>query len=85
MLGNLLSMQKSKKLSKAGVAGLTIGALGIVYGDIGTSPLYAINEIFFGHAHVDRSESTVLKLILGAVGVAGYHRLQICRLGAARR
>lgn len=25
---------------------LTLGALGIVYGDIGTSPLYAINEIF---------------------------------------
>lgn len=27
----------------------TLGALGVVYGDIGTSPLYAINEIFFGH------------------------------------
>ena len=27
---------------------LTLGALGVVYGDIGTSPLYAINEIFFG-------------------------------------
>lgn len=25
-----------------------MGALGIVYGDIGTSPLYAINKIFFG-------------------------------------
>lgn len=28
---------------------LSLTALGIVYGDIGTSPLYAINEIFFGH------------------------------------
>lgn len=27
---------------------LAIGALGVVYGDIGTSPLYAVNEIFFG-------------------------------------
>lgn len=26
---------------------LTLSALGVVYGDIGTSPLYAINEIFF--------------------------------------
>ncbi len=30
---------------------LTLGALGVVYGDIGTSPLYAINEIFFGPSH----------------------------------
>lgn len=27
---------------------LCVGALGVVYGDIGTSPLYAINKIFFG-------------------------------------
>ncbi len=25
-----------------------MGALGIVYGDLGTSPLYALNEVFFG-------------------------------------
>lgn len=30
---------------------LVLGALGIIYGDIGTSPLYAVNEVFFGHAH----------------------------------
>jgi KUP system potassium uptake protein len=29
------------------LAGLSIAALGIVYGDIGTSPLYAVNQIFF--------------------------------------
>src|SRR4030095_5672622 len=28
--------------------GLALGALGVVYGDIGTSPLYAIPECFFG-------------------------------------
>jgi KUP system potassium uptake protein len=32
----------------AGV-GLVLGALGIVYGDIGTSPLYAFRETFEGH------------------------------------
>jgi KUP system potassium uptake protein len=32
---------------------ITLGAVGVVYGDIGTSPLYAVNEIFFGHGHVD--------------------------------
>ncbi|WP_119290052.1 potassium transporter Kup [Azohydromonas sediminis] len=28
------------------LAGLTLGALGVVYGDIGTSPLYALKEVF---------------------------------------
>ena len=32
--------------SKAGTAMLALGALGVVYGDIGTSPLYAFREAF---------------------------------------
>jgi KUP system potassium uptake protein len=32
-----------------GMAALAVGALGIVYGDIGTSPLYAFREAFEGH------------------------------------
>src|SRR5688572_9255002 len=28
--------------------GLVVGALGVVYGDIGTSPLYALRECFHG-------------------------------------
>src|SRR5687768_7424800 len=30
---------------------LALGALGVVYGDIGTSPLYALRESFEGHGH----------------------------------
>src|SRR3990170_1895837 len=30
-------------------AWLTLGAIGIVFGDIGTSPLYALKESFVGH------------------------------------
>lgn len=30
-------------------AALAVGALGIVFGDIGTSPLYAFREVFIGH------------------------------------
>jgi K+ transporter len=30
------------------LAGLALGALGVVYGDIGTSPLYALKECFGG-------------------------------------
>ncbi len=33
---------------KEGMAALMLGALGVVYGDIGTSPLYTMKEIFTG-------------------------------------
>ena len=32
-----------------GLAKLAVGAIGVVYGDIGTSPLYAVKEVFVGH------------------------------------
>ncbi len=32
--------------AKAGAAALTLGALGVVFGDIGTSPLYALDAVF---------------------------------------
>ena len=28
---------------------LTVGAIGVVFGDIGTSPLYALRDTFAGH------------------------------------
>ncbi len=31
------------------LAKLSLGAIGVVYGDIGTSPLYAMKEVFTGH------------------------------------
>ncbi len=34
--------------SPTALAALTLGALGVVYGDIGTSPLYALKEVFHG-------------------------------------
>jgi KUP system potassium uptake protein len=34
--------------SRVRLAGLTLAALGVVYGDIGTSPLYALRECFYG-------------------------------------
>jgi KUP system potassium uptake protein len=39
---------------------LTVGALGIVYGDIGTSPLYAMDQLFFGRAEAARTPADVL-------------------------
>ncbi len=43
----------SKAKSPGAIAALTLGALGVVYGDIGTSPLYALKEVFHaGHVQV---------------------------------
>ena len=37
--------------AKTGVAALTLGALGVVFGDIGTSPLYALQTVFTADGH----------------------------------
>jgi len=44
--------------SKSSLATLTLGAIGVVYGDIGTSVLYAIKEIF-GSGHVPFTSDNV--------------------------
>jgi KUP system potassium uptake protein len=42
---------------------LTLTALGVVYGDIGTSPLYAIRECFFGSHSVPPTHDNVLGVL----------------------
>lgn len=44
-------------------AGLSLAALGIVYGDIGTSPLYAVRECFFGDAVLEPTTENVLGVL----------------------
>ena len=44
--------------NKSSLAALTLGAIGVVYGDIGTSVLYAIKEIF-GSGHVPFTHDNV--------------------------
>jgi len=53
------------------VAALTLGALGVVYGDIGTSPLYALKEVFqSGHVAVTTDNVLgVLSLIFWTITV----------------
>src|SRR5690554_4537788 len=46
-----------------GLFGLTVGALGVVFGDIGTSPLYAIREAFSPHYGLVPDHDTVLGLL----------------------
>ena len=45
------------------MAGLVLGALGVVYGDIGTSPLYALRECFHGPNAVDPTRANVLGVL----------------------
>ncbi|MFM7008049.1 MAG: potassium transporter Kup [Betaproteobacteria bacterium] len=42
----------STTTSQQGLAALTLAAIGVVYGDIGTSPLYTVKEIFAPHTGV---------------------------------
>ncbi len=47
---------------KSSVAALTLGAIGVVYGDIGTSVLYAFKEVF-AHGHVPLTRDNVLGVL----------------------
>jgi KUP system potassium uptake protein len=63
-------MSSSSSVSRSSVAALTLGAIGVVYGDIGTSPLYAFREALAQSAGggIDRSEIIgVLSLALWAL------------------
>jgi KUP system potassium uptake protein len=53
------------KESPAGrrLAILALGALGVVYGDIGTSPLYALKECFTGPHGVPVTKDNVLGVL----------------------
>ena len=44
----------SKNQSNKQLTGLALGAIGVVFGDIGTSPLYALKEVFLSGLTIDR-------------------------------
>ncbi|TSA41217.1 MAG: potassium transporter Kup [Verrucomicrobiales bacterium] len=48
---------------KAGLAATALAALGVVYGDIGTSPLYALKSCFTGSGGVDPTHDNVLGIL----------------------
>ena len=48
--------------SKSSLTALTLGAIGVVYGDIGTSVLYAFKEVF-ASGHVPITEANVLGVL----------------------
>lgn len=66
----------SETAEKQGAAALTLGAIGVVYGDIGTSPLYTMKEIF--------SPATGIPLdavhVIGAVSVVFWGLMMVVTL-----
>jgi KUP system potassium uptake protein len=46
------------------LAALSLGAIGVVYGDIGTSPIYAMKEVFFSAGHsIPLTQANVLGVL----------------------
>jgi KUP system potassium uptake protein len=54
---------ESRAADRKYVTALTIGALGVVYGDIGTSPLYTMRECFHGPHGMAVTEANVLGVL----------------------
>src|SRR5512142_1600156 len=52
--------QRMNQNAKSGTGALALAALGVVYGDIGTSPLYAFKEAFSGPHALAVNEMNVL-------------------------
>lgn len=59
------SETETTHISKTGLGAMMLGALGVVYGDIGTSPLYALRECFTAHGshHVAPTQENVLGIL----------------------
>lgn len=49
--------------SKKPLAPVVIGAIGVVFGDIGTSPLYALKEIFNGHHPIPITPANIFGIL----------------------
>ena len=57
------SLGAPEKSSTRYLLTMSLGALGVVYGDIGTSPLYALRECFGGHAPLAVNPENVLGVL----------------------
>ena len=56
-------MQHGEKRTPSQQAALALAALGVVYGDIGTSPLYTMKEVFAGVHHIPLSHDNVIGIL----------------------
>jgi len=56
-------MQHGSIQSKSHQAALALAALGVVYGDIGTSPLYTMKEVFAGIHPIPLTPANILGIV----------------------
>jgi KUP system potassium uptake protein len=61
MTGHMNDSNAKHTASKS--LGLSLAALGVVYGDIGTSPIYALRECLYGGGHAGSAPENVLGLL----------------------
>jgi KUP system potassium uptake protein len=61
--GTLVGHEPAASPPKASLPALTLAAVGVVYGDIGTSPLYAMREAFGERGDLPLGEATVLGVL----------------------
>src|SRR3954449_6019559 len=65
--------QSTAPAPPSGAAALTLGALGVVFGDIGTSPLYALQTVFSADNHAVKATQDdvygVLSLVFWAITI----------------
>src|SRR3954471_21281053 len=65
--------QSKAPVHHSGAAALTLGALGVVFGDIGTSPLYALQTVFSADNHAVKATQDdvygVLSLVFWAITI----------------
>ena len=57
------SSRHAGQSGKKRLAGLSLAALGVVFGDIGTSPLYAVRECFHGEYGIAITQANVLGVL----------------------
>ncbi len=56
-------MHQSAVQSKSAQAAMALAALGVVYGDIGTSPLYTLKEVFAGNHPIPLTPENILGIL----------------------
>lgn len=74
----------SKAHAKTSVPALTLGAIGVVYGDIGTSVLYSVKEVF-NSGHVAFNVANIYGVLSLFVDDYHHRQSQVYLVGATRR
>ena len=59
----MLTNTQSTHIKSKSFAALTLGAIGVVYGDIGTSPLYTVKEIFGASTGIALTQANIIGAI----------------------